>query len=251
MRSTLLSSLIPCVQYNLNRQQQRIRFFELGLRFDYQDAQSIHDLKQVPTLAVIAVGSRTPESWHAKPQAMDFFDFKGEVEEILAAGRVKAEFVRTERAWLHPGQSAEIMVNGQSIGYLGRLHPSLENELDLSTTWVAELDQQAVLQSYVSNFTELSRFPSFRRDIALLISDNIEVRDIQRLIEQTGGELLDSTWLFDVYTGQGVEQGKRSLAFAVLWQHPARTLEDAEIKSGMDNIIQVLEDTYQATLRAS
>jgi phenylalanyl-tRNA synthetase beta chain len=127
----------------------------------------------------------------------------------------------------------------------------LENELDLGTTWVAELDQQAVLQSYVSNFTELSRFPSVRRDIALLISDNIEVRDIQRLIEQTGGELLDSTWLFDVYTGQGVEQGKRSLAFAVLWQHPARTLEDAEIKSGMDNIIQVLEDTYQATLRAS
>ncbi|MCU4338776.1 phenylalanine--tRNA ligase subunit beta [Acinetobacter dispersus] len=251
MRSTLLSSLIPCVQYNLNRQQQRVRFFELGLRFDYQNAQSIHDLKQIPTLALIAVGSRTPESWHAKPQAMDFFDFKGEVEEILAAGRISVEFACTERAWLHPGQSAEILVNGQSIGYLGRLHPSLQNELDLDTTWVAELDQQAVLQSYVSNFTELSRFPSVRRDIALLISDNIEVRDIQRLIEQTGGELLDSTWLFDVYTGQGVEQGKRSLAFAVLWQHPTRTLEDAEIKSGMDNIIQVLEDTYQATLRAS
>jgi len=251
MRSTLLSSLIPCVQYNLNRQQQRVRFFELGLRFDYQNAQSIHDLKQIPTLALIAVGSRTPESWHAKPQAMDFFDFKGEVEEILAAGHISVEFARTERAWLHPGQSAEILVNGQSIGYLGRLHPSLQNELDLDTTWVAELDQQAVLQSYVSNFTELSRFPSVRRDIALLISDNIEVRDIQRLIEQTGGELLDSTWLFDVYTGQGVEQGKRSLAFAVLWQHPTRTLEDAEIKSGMDNIIQVLEDTYQATLRAS
>lgn len=251
MRSTLLSSLIPCVQYNLNRQQQRVRFFELGLRFDYQGAQNIHDLKQIPTLALIAVGARVPESWHAKPQSMDFFDFKGEIEEILAAGRIGADFVRTERAWLHPGQSAEILVDGQSIGYLGRLHPSLENELDLGITWVAELDQQAVLQSYVSNFTELSRFPSVRRDIALLISDNIEVRDIQRLIEQTGGELLDSAWLFDVYTGQGVEQGKRSLAFAVLWQHPTRTLEDAEIKSGMDNIIQVLEDTYQATLRAS
>ncbi|MEN8275302.1 phenylalanine--tRNA ligase subunit beta [Acinetobacter seifertii] len=251
MRSTLLSSLIPCVQYNLNRQQSRVRFFELGLRFDYQDATSIQDLKQIPTLALIAVGSREPESWHAKPQPMDFFDFKGEVEEVLAAGRVKVEYVRSERAWLHPGQSAEILVDGKSIGYLGRLHPSLENELDLSTTWVAELDQAAVLQSYVSNFTELSRFPSVRRDIALLISDNINVRDIQQLIEKTGGELLDSTWLFDVYTGQGVEEGKRSLAFALLWQHPSRTLEDAEIKSGMDNIIQVLENTYQATLRAS
>ncbi|MEO9281020.1 phenylalanine--tRNA ligase subunit beta [Acinetobacter sp. WA-87] len=251
MRSTLLSSLIPCVQYNLNRQQSRVRFFELGLRFDYQNATSIQDLKQIPTLALIAVGSREPESWHAKPQPMDFFDFKGEVEEVLAAGRVKVEYVRSERAWLHPGQSAEILVDGKSIGYLGRLHPSLENELDLSTTWVAELDQAAVLQSYVSNFTELSRFPSVRRDIALLISDNINVRDIQQLIEKTGGELLDSTWLFDVYTGQGVEEGKRSLAFALLWQHPSRTLEDAEIKSGMDNIIQVLENTYQATLRAS
>ena len=251
MRSTLLSSLIPCVQYNLNRQQSRVRFFEFGLRFDYQNAKNIEDLQQTPTLALVAVGSKEPESWHAKPQPMDFFDFKGEIEEILAAGRVSVEYVRSERAWLHPGQSAEILVEDKSIGYLGRLHPSLENELDLSTTWVAELDQTAVLQSYVSNFTELSRFPSVRRDIALLISDNIEVRDIQRLIEQTGGELLDSTWLFDVYTGQGVEQGKRSLAFAVLWQHPTRTLEDAEIKSGMDNIIQVLEDTYQATLRAS
>ncbi|HAV3772117.1 TPA: phenylalanine--tRNA ligase subunit beta [Acinetobacter baumannii] len=251
MRSTLLSSLIPCVQYNLNRQQSRVRFFELGLRFDYQNANSIQDLKQIPTLALVAVGSREPESWHAKPQPMDFFDFKGEVEEILAAGRVKVEYVRSERPWLHPGQSAEILVDGQSIGYLGRLHPSLENELDLSTTWVAELDQAAVLQSYVSNFTELSRFPSVRRDIALLISDNINVRDIQQLIEKTGGELLDSTWLFDVYTGQGVEEGKRSLAFALLWQHPSRTFEDAEIKSGMDNIIQVLENTYQATLRAS
>lgn len=251
MRSTLLSSLIPCVQYNVNRQQNRVRFFELGLRFDYQHAVSIHDLKQIPTLALIAVGAKYPESWHVKPQPMDFFDFKGDIEEVLAAGRVQVEYVRSERTWLHPGQSAEILVDGQSIGYLGRLHPSLENELDLGTTWVAELDQTAVLQTYVSNFTELSRFPSVRRDIALLISDKINVSEIQQLIEKTGGALLDSTWLFDVYTGKGVEQGKRSLAFALLWQHPTRTLEDAEIKSGMDNILQVLENTYQATLRAS
>lgn len=251
MRSTLLSSLIPCVQYNINRQQSRVRFFELGLRFDYQNAKSIEDLKQIPTLAMIAVGSKQIESWHGKAQVMDFFDLKGEVEEILAAGRVHVEYVRSDREWLHPGQSAEILVDGKSVGYLGRLHPSLENALDLSTTWIAELDQSAVLQTYVSNFTELSRFPSVRRDIALVISDKINVSEIQQLIEKTGGELLDSTWLFDVYTGQGVEQGKRSLAFALLWQHPSRTLEDAEIKSGMDHIIQVLEDTYQATLRAS
>ena len=251
MRSTLLSSLIPCVQYNVNRQQSRVRFFELGLRFDYQNATNINDLKQIPTLAMIAVGAKQTETWHAKPQPMDFFDLKGDVEEVLLAGRVQVEYVRSQREWLHPGQSAEIMVNGQSIGYLGRLHPSLEDMLDLGITWVAEVDQLAVLQTYVSNFTELSRFPSVRRDIALLINDKINVSEIQQLIEKTGSELLDSTWLFDVYTGQGVENGKRSLAFALLWQHPSRTLEDAEIKSGMDQIIEVLESTYQATLRAS
>ena len=251
MRSTLLSSLIPCVQYNVNRQQNRVHFYELGLRFDYQGANSIHDLKQIPTFALVATGSRTTESWHGKAQPMDFFDFKGDVEEILNSARLNVEYVRSERTWLHPGQSAEILVNGQSIGYFGRLHPSLEDELDLATTWVAELDQSAVLQTYVSNFTELSRFPSVRRDIALLISDKINVSEIQQLIEKTGGELLDAVWLFDVYTGQGVEEGKRSLAFAIQWQHPTRTLEDAEIKTGMDNILQVLENTYQATLRAS
>ena len=164
MRSTLLSSLIPCVQYNLNRQQSRVRFFELGLRFDYQDAKSIEDLKQIPTLALVAVGSQQPESWHVKPQPMDFFDFKGEIERFWLLV-VKVEYVRSERAWLHPGQSAEILVDGQSIGYLGRLHPSLENELDLTTTWVAELDQTAVLQSYVSNLQNYHVF--LRSDVIL------------------------------------------------------------------------------------
>lgn len=251
MRSTLLSSLIPCVQYNLNRQQDRVRFFELGLRFDYQSASSIHDLKQIPTLAMIAVGSKAPEQWHVKTQDMDFYDLKGEVETLLDAAHVSAEYQRSERAWLHPGQSAKIVVNGQSVGYLGRLHPSLEAELDLGVTWVAEIDQSVLLQPYVYNFTELSRFPSVRRDIALVIDANIALSSIETTIKQSAGEFLSASWLFDVYTGQGVETGHRSLAFALLFQHPSRTLEDAEIKQAMDRVIESLETTYKAKLRAS
>lgn len=251
MRSTLLSSLIPCVQYNLNRQQDRVRFFELGLRFDYQNAQGIDDLKQIPTLALIAVGSHAPEQWHERTQPMDFFDLKGEVEAILDVTHVHAEYIRSERVWLHPGQSAEIMLNGHSIGYLGRLHPSLEDALDLGKTWVAELDQKAILQPYVYNFTELSRFPSVRRDIAVLIDDTIALSRIDTTIKQSAGEFLAASWLFDVYTGQGVEAGHRSLAFALHFQHPSRTLEDAEIKQAMDNVIESLETTYKAKLRAS
>ena len=260
MRSTLLSSLIPAVQYNINRQQSRVRLFETGLRFDATqlnaDGQSaggsvIDDLKQIPTLAMIASGSALPEQWHGKTQPMDFYDLKGEVERILMTARLTANFEVCQHAWLHPGQSGVIVVAGQVIGYLGRLHPSLEDSLDLGKTWLCEMDLDVLLQPYVSNFTELSRFPSVRRDIAILINASIAIDEIQHTIQSAAGDMLIQSWLFDVYTGQGIEAGQRSLAFALLWQHPDRTLEDTEIKEGMQRVVDALQHTYKATLRAS
>jgi phenylalanyl-tRNA synthetase beta chain len=251
MRTTLLSSLIPCVQYNLNRQQNRIRFFETGLRFIPSEQQQIAELQQIPTLALIATGGRFPEQWaEAKPQ-MDFYDFKADVAQLLLSARITVNFGKSTRPWLHPGQSAEIMRKGRSIGYLGRLHPSLESSLDLGVTWVAELDSLTLTEPQQSKFTELSRFPSVRRDIAVLISDSIQVSQIQSTIASVAGDSLAQSWLFDEYTGQGVEVGKRSLAFALLWQHPERTLEDTEIKDGMQRVVEALSHTYGATLRAS
>ncbi|MEC7119526.1 MAG: phenylalanine--tRNA ligase subunit beta [Pseudomonadota bacterium] len=250
MRTTLLSSLIPSVQHNVNRQQSRVRLFETGLRF-MPSTDGIEKLAQIPTLALIATGGHVPEQWHAKPKAMDFYDLKAELEMVLQAGRVTASYIRAERAWLHPGQSADIVVNGQVVGYLGRLHPALETALDLAETFVAELDLDVVMLPYVSNFTQLSRFPSVRRDIAILISDKIDIDQIQASIQTAAGSLLIQCWLFDVYAGQGIESGQRSLAFALLWQHPDRTLEDVEIKEGMQRVIDALAKTYNATLRAS
>jgi phenylalanyl-tRNA synthetase beta chain len=251
MRTTLLSSLIPCVQYNLNRQQNRIRFFETGLRFIPSEQQEIAELKQIPTLALIATGGRVPEQWaEAKPQ-MDFYDFKADVAQLLLSARIAVNFDKSTRPWLHPGQSAEMMRQGVSIGYLGRLHPSLESALDLGVTWVAELDVLSLTEPQQSKFTELSRFPSVRRDIAVLISDSIQVNQIQSTIASVAGHSLTQSWLFDEYTGQGVEVGMRSLAFALLWQHPERTLEDTEIKDGMQRVVEALSHTYGATLRAS
>lgn len=251
MRTTLLASLIPCVQYNLNRQQNRVRFFETGLRFIPNEKQEISELKQIPTLALIATGGRVPEQWaEAKPQ-MDFYDFKADVAGLLHSARIAVNFDKSTRPWLHPGQGAEIMRHGVSIGYLGRLHPSLESALDLGVTWVAELDSLTLTEPQQSKFTELSRFPSVRRDIAVLISDSIQVSQIQSTIASVAGSSLTQSWLFDEYTGQGVEVGQRSLAFALLWQHPERTLEDTEIKDGMQRVVEALSHTYGATLRAS
>ena len=250
MRTTLLSSLIPSVQHNVNRQQSRVRLFETGLRF-VPHVDGIKQLAQIPTLALIATGSHLPEQWHAKPKSMDFYDLKAEVELILAAGRVSTSYVRSERVWLHPGQSADIVIDGQVIGYLGKLHPALADALDLGETWVAELDIAPLVLPYVSNFTQLSRFPSVRRDIAILISDKIEIDQIQASIRGAAGDLLIQSWLFDVYAGHGIGAGQRSLAFALLWQHAERTLEDVEIKDGMQRVVDALSQTYNATLRAS
>ncbi|MFA9204724.1 MAG: hypothetical protein ACEQSD_12050, partial [Flavobacteriales bacterium] len=250
MRSTLLSSLIPSVQHNVNRQQSRVRLFETGLRF-IPSQNGIQQLPQIPTLALIATGSHLPEQWHAKPAVMDFYDLKAEIELILSAGRISARYTRSERVWLHPGQSADIVVDGRVIGYLGKLHPALADTLDLGETWVAELDLDPLMLPYVSNFTQLSRFPSVRRDIAILISDKIELDQIQASIRTAAGELLIQSGLFDVYAGQGVGVGQRSLAFGLLWQHAERTLEDVEIKDGMQRVVDALSQTYNATLRAS
>lgn len=255
MRSTLLSSLIPCVQYNLNRQQSRIRFFEIGLRFQTDASQDVKKLQQIPTLAMIAVGSHLPTQWHQKAKNMDFFDLKAEVEQLLGLAKYDVKqtvsYQRSKRAWLHPGQSAEVVIDGQSIGYFGRLHPSLENQLELGETFVAEFDLAQIVCKYLHIFTELSRFPSVKRDISIVISDKIDISQILTTIRQVAGEQLDDVWLFDVYIGQGVEQHSRSLAFTLQFQHPARTLEDAEIKQAMDQVIQTLETTYNAKLRAS
>ncbi len=250
MRTTLLSSLIPSVQHNVNRQQSRVRLFETGLRF-IPSQDGIQQLAQIPTLALIATGSYLPEQWHSKPQAIDFYDLKAEIEAILSAGRVQASYQPAQHVWLHPGQSAEILVGNQSIGYLGKLHPALADELDLGDTWVAELDLELLMLPYVANFTQLSRFPSVRRDIAILISANIDIDQIQACILNAAGDLLIQSWLFDVYAGQGIGAGQRSLAFALLWQHADRTLEDVEIKDGMQRVVDALSQTYNATLRAS
>ncbi len=251
MRRTLLSSLIPAVQHNRNRQQERVWLFETGLRFVPQ-GNDITALQQIPTLALIATGPKAPEQWGQPTAALDFYDVKGHIEALLTQARIKApQWVIAKQPWLHPGQSAAIEVAGVQLGYFGRLHPRLEQALALGRCWVAELSQDALMLPHVSNFTHLSRFPQVRRDIAILIDASMALDQVMATIRAAAGPLLIDVWLFDVYTGQGVGAGQRSLAFGLIWQHAERTLEEAEIKDGMDRIVSALAHNHQAQLRAS
>lgn len=248
MRRTLLSSLLPCVQYNLNRQQNRVRLFETGLRFDGSDIAS---LNQVETLAIVAVGSTHPEQHHDS-RVMDFYDLKNDVESVFPRFAQSAiSYQRSQQPFLHPGQSADVHYQGKVIGWLGQLHPQIAKALDLPTSWVAQLNLQAVIDMHQQALTIMtpSKFPQVRRDIAVVVDKSIAMQSMKDTIKQVGGELLKDVWLFDVYAGSNVPESQQSLAFALVWQDIEATLSDERINAQMEAVIAALHEQYHATLR--
>ncbi len=251
MRRTLLSSLIPCVQYNLNRQQPRVRFFETGLSFV---GATVDELVQTPSLAIVATGDINPEQAHSN-RAMDFFDLKRDVEQLLPATleESRISYQRSEMAFLHPGQSAELLIDGEVVGWLGQLHPTVAQKLDLPTTWVAQLALAPILEEAraTQSIASPSKFPQVRRDIALLVDAEIARQALSQTIREAGGERLQQHWLFDVYQGEHTPDGMRSVAFALIWQDTTQTLSDEVVNQSMQRVIDALQSQHGAQLRDS
>ncbi|MGP5175072.1 phenylalanine--tRNA ligase subunit beta [Psychrobacter immobilis] len=251
MRRTLLSSLLPCVQYNLNRQQPRVRFFETGLSFV---GQSISELVQTPSIALVAVGDVWDEQAYQN-RALDFYDLKHDIEQLLPAqmDSARIRYERSELAFLHPGQSAKLYIDDEYIGWLGQLHPNMAKQLDLPATWVAQLSLAPLLTlaREQHTITTPSKFPQVRRDIAILVDSEISLQTLESTIRAAAGELLSDLWLFDVYQGDKVPAGQRSLAFALIWQDKAQTLSDEAIKTATDKVVQALTEQHAAKLRDS
>ncbi|MGC5700457.1 phenylalanine--tRNA ligase subunit beta [Pseudomonas sp. NFXW11] len=248
MRSSLWPGLVKALQHNLNRQQDRVRMFESGLRFVGQ----LEGLKQQPMLAGVVCGSRLPEGWAQGRDGVDFFDVKADVEAVLGfAGALDAfTFVPGQHPALHPGQTARIERDGREVGYLGAIHPELAKSLGLDRpVYVFELVLGEVAQGRLPKFHELSRFPEVRRDLALLADRDVAASAVLDVIRENAGEWLTDLRLFDVYQGKGIDPHRKSLAVGLTWQHPSRTLNDDEVNSTTQNILTSLEQRLNATLR--
>lgn len=248
MRTTLWPGLIKALQHNLNRQQTRVRLFESGLRFVGQLA----NLKQEPMLAGVITGSRLPEAWGNDRGAADFYDVKADVEALLGyAGDAAAYgFVAAEHPALHPGQTARIERDGRAVGYIGSLHPELAATLGIDQpVYLFELLIVEISEGRLPRFTELSRFPEVRRDIAILVGLEVSADDVLRCIREAAGENLTDLKLFDVYQGKGIDPLSKSVAVGLTWQHPSRTLNDDEVSGAMQEILASLEERFNATLR--
>jgi len=249
MRTSLWPGLIKAVQYNLNRQKSRLRLFEHGLRFYHQD----NDIKQEVMLSGVIAGGRYPEHWGSKSDAVDFYDIKHDVEMLLrsAAHQGEARFVAAEHPALHPGQSARIECAGETLGWLGKIHPALASSQDLDVnTCLFELRYAAIRQGTQARFQPISRYPSIRRDLAIVVDSDTAAADLQRVVAEAAGSLLQELVFFDVYQGKGVETGRKSIAFGLILQDYSRTLTEQDIESIVARVTGRLGEEFGATLRA-
>ncbi len=251
MRTSLWPGLLQALKQNLNHQVDRIRLFETGLCF----IQNEGELLQVEKVAGVLAGRRHEQQWSQDDQSVDFFDLKGDVERILAAiGRLAGALWKplTDTAVLHPGQSAELWVDGTCLGSLGALHPDLVATLDLSATpYVFELYLDKLTPAPRSFYKNVVKFPAVWRDIAIVVDEGIPAQVLESHIWASGGDLLQAVKLFDVYRGQGVESGKKSVALSLLFQDSGATLVDDQVNAVIERIVADLQQTFKASMRAS
>lgn len=248
MRTSLWPGLLDAAIKNSNRQQNRVRLFESGLRF----LPSAGGLQQIKGLAWLAMGPVAPEQWGKKSRPVDFFDVKVDVEAVIAlTGKSsELEFVASQIPALHPGQTAEIRLGGISIGCMGLLHPQLEKNLGFEQrVFLVAMDQDLLLDRTLPRFRSLSKFPSVRRDIALNVAENLPVGQLLATARQHAGEFLQDIVLFDVYRGPGIDAGRKSVALGLIWQNEAETLVDDQIEGWIRAVIESLARDCDARLR--
>ena len=248
MRTSLLPGLVEILKSNRNRQQERVRLFETGLIFNNASGE----LKQTPRVAAVALGRAHPESWSGDKRLVDFYDIKAHVQDLLElSGRHdRVDFQPSTRPWLHPGRSAEVTIDGKSIGVVGGLHPRLLKSLDLDDdVQVFELDVHSVTAGLVPRARPISRFPSVRRDIAIVVPDNVAYARVETTARKALGAVLADLLVFDQFVGQNLGSGVKSLAIGLILQDDSRTLTDQDVDSFVAKAVSALEQECQARLR--
>jgi phenylalanyl-tRNA synthetase beta chain len=248
MRPSLLPGLIEALRHNRARQQDRVRLFEVASVFAAGNPPV-----ETPSVAIVACGSAREEQWGEPSRMLDFHDIKGDLDALIAWGGEPSRWsVHADSLppWLHPGRAARVARDGQTVGYLGALHPQLAKVLDLGAdVHVLELALEPVLARRLPSAQPVSRFPTVRRDIAMDLPEEISWSQIEQTVRATLVTRLKQLLLFDRYSGKGVEAGRKSLAMGLILQDASRTLTDDDADRCVREAIAALEQTCKAKLR--
>jgi len=258
MRSSLVGSLVANVRYNLNRKLNRVRLFEVGAVFlrnaATQDGPlSVAGYDQPKRVAAIAYGPAADEQWGAPSRNVDYFDIKADLEALFAPKVLT--FVKAEHPALHPGRSANVLMDGRRIGFIGELHPRWQQKYDLPLAPVVfEVDAAALQERDIPSYQEISKFPAVTRDIALVVKQSLPMQDLMDtfLAERQSNPacaIMQAIVLFDEYRGKGLENDEKSLAFRFTLQDTQTTLQDDKVDAAMAAFIASVEKKHGAKLR--
>jgi phenylalanyl-tRNA synthetase beta chain len=245
MRASLWPGLIKAAQENQRRQQDRIRLFEHGARFESLSAGG----GETDLIAGIALGNRSPEQWGAQAQPVDFFDVKQDLDALFARTGAPDEFgyIADTQPCLHPGRCARITRRGKTIGWIGELHPQLVQEFDFTYGPILfEVEYGPALSAKMPRFEEISRFPRVRRDLAVVVDEKVSLRQLHERVTFAASSLLRDIRVFDVFRGPGIETGRKSVALGLIFQDNSRTLADEDA----DRLLAAIRADLSATLGA-
>jgi phenylalanyl-tRNA synthetase beta chain len=246
MRTSLLPGLVEALKHNANRQQERIRLFEIARVFQAGSDAPLETRR----VAAVACGRALPEHWGGDKRAVDYYDLKADLEKLVALAGGRAEFHPVDRPEFHPGRSAEVRVDGAFLGYLGALHPRLLKALDLDQdVYAFELDLDGLTAGRLPEAAELSRFPQVRRDIAVVLPEAVTWGQVETVLRSVGGAVLRDLLVFDRYSGTGLGSGLKSLAIGLILQDSYRTLTDQEADHLVASALAALERECGGRLR--
>jgi phenylalanyl-tRNA synthetase beta chain len=248
MRSSLLPGLVASASANIARQQDRVRLFEIGKSFH----GTLEASEEVVRIAAVSCGTALPEQWGLRAIAVDFFDLKADLLALLklAGDASDVTFRSIEHPALQPGQSAAIVRDDHEIGIIGKLHPQVAKQLELKRdAFVFELDALQALASAAPVADPVSRFPVIRRDLAVIVGEDVSGEDLVRTVASAAPDLTRDVRIFDIYQGPGIEAGLKSVAISLILQETSRTLTDNDADAAQAAAVQKLRETFGAELR--
>ncbi|AZV44650.1 phenylalanine--tRNA ligase subunit beta [Peribacillus asahii] len=251
LRLSIVPQLLEVVKYNNARQMDSVALYEIGSVFLKQDGEQLPEEREHVAAAI--TGLWESHLWQGEKKPVDFFVAKGILEALFDTLGVASqiEYRQAEVKNLHPGRTAEVLLNGEVIGFIGQVHPTVQKELDIKETYVFELSFKALAEAKVAPiaYETIPRFPSITRDIALVVDSTTKAGDIQSIIVEAGGSLLKEVQVFDLYEGDKMEEGKKSIAYSLKYFDPERTLTDEDITKAHDKVLAAVKDQAGAELR--
>lgn len=244
MRSSIWGGLLDVLVYNLNRQQTRVRLFEIGATYHHA-ADSTY--AETTSISGLAYGDALPEQWGEVARSVDFYDVKADVDNLTFG---LAAYVAAEHPALHPGQSAKVILDGKATGWIGKLHPKWQQHYQLPKgAMLFELDFSALQQRTVPAYSEVSKFPPIRRDMAILVDEQVSADELLNAMNVAKLDFVTEIGLFDVYRGKGIGENQKSLAFFVLMQDSQKSLVDADADKVMAGLLSIVMQQFGAELR--